>query len=89
MSGWLIFLRNRSHCVRYGGTISTSAPVLSGVIQGLVLGPTLFTAVINDLPNAITSRDMYLFADDDKAVGAASTANDRNAMKRDLQAVGD
>ena len=32
---------------------------------------------------------MYLFADDDKAVGAASTANDRNAMKRDLQAVGD
>ena len=83
------FLRNSSQCIRYGDTISASAPELPGVIQGYVIGPTLFTAVINDLPNVITSSDTYLCADDGKTVGATSTANDRDARQRDLQAVGD
>ena len=32
---------------------------------------------------------MYLFADDGKTVCATSSANDLDAMQRDLQAVGD
>ena len=87
------FLRNRSQCVRYGDTTSASvpasAPVSSDIMQGSVLGPTLLTAVINDLPNVITLSDKFLFANDGKAVGAASTANDGDAMQRDLQAVCD
>ena len=58
-------------------------------MQGSVLGHTLLTAVINDLPNVITLSDKFLFANDGKAVGAASSANDGDAMQRDLQAVCD
>ena len=83
------FLRNRSQCVCYGDTISASAPVLSGLIQWSVLEPRLVTAIINDLPNVITSRDMYLFAEDGKTVVAARTAYDQDAIQHDLQAVGD
>ena len=54
--------------------------MLLGVTQRSILGSTLFTAVINDLTNVITSSDMYLFADDGKTVGAVSTAHDRDAL---------
>ena len=63
--------------------------MLSGIIQGSVLGPTLLIAVINDFLNVITSSDMYLFAGDGETIGAASTANDRDAMQCYFQAVDD
>ena len=86
---WLAdFLRNRSQYVLYGGVTSLLSPVLSSVIQGSILGPTLFTGVINDLPSQLETCQMFLFADDGKAVGSARFTVDRDAVQRDLHTIG-
>ena len=58
------FLSGRQQKVFVDGATSTSAPVLSGVPQGSVLGPLLFLVYINDLPDHIKSSSVRLFADD-------------------------
>ena len=50
------FLTNRQQKVRVGGAISTPEPVVSGIPQGSILGPILFTIFINDLPDNIDSK---------------------------------
>ena len=45
------------------GVKSDWAPVLSGVPQGTVLGPLLFSLYINDITEDIDS-ELRLFADD-------------------------
>ena len=58
------FLTNRTQQVAIEGTLSSSAPVLSGVPQGTALGPLLFLTYINDLPDAVHHSSARLFADD-------------------------
>ena len=57
------FLGNRSQWVVIDGEESDSIPVNSGIPQGSVLGPILFLAYMNDLPDEISSQ-VRLFADD-------------------------
>jgi hypothetical protein len=57
------FLTERKQRVVVDGDHSQWVPVRSGVPQGTVLGPLLFLAYINDLPNNIRS-EVRLFADD-------------------------
>ena len=57
------FLDDRSQNVLLNGVKSDNIPVSSGVPQGSVLGPILFLAYINDLPEQVKSN-VRLFADD-------------------------
>ena len=57
------FLTGRTQRVVLEGKSSRVAAVSSGVPQGTVLGPLLFLAFINDLPDCVSS-EIRLFADD-------------------------
>ena len=57
------FLDNRKQTVVINGINKDEVPVSSGVPQASVLGPILFLAYINDLPEQVKSR-VRLFADD-------------------------
>jgi len=48
------FLKNKYQWVLVEGTLSEKAKVSSGVLQGSVLGPSLFLVYINDISNSIS-----------------------------------
>jgi len=57
--------------------------VTSGVPQGSVLGPVLFTMFVNDIPS-IVSSPVYLFADDTKLFHVIKNRDDQLALQNDL-----
>ena len=58
------FLTDRSQIVRLGSSFSRSLPVPSGVIQGSILGPTLFSIFINDIDKCLSYCQILKYADD-------------------------
>ena len=61
---WIdVFLCYRQQRVVVNGVKSDWAPVVSGVPQGTVLGPSLFSLQINDITAGIVS-EIRFFADD-------------------------
>jgi len=50
------FITGRSQCTKVGGTLSEFVDLLSGVIQGSVLGPLLFLTFINELAEILESQ---------------------------------
>ena len=59
------YLHNRTQKVRVNGAYSSTAPVLSGVPQGSVLGPALFLIFVADA-SEIIKNFISLYADDTK-----------------------
>ena len=77
------FLKHRVQRVVVGGEHSTWTDVVSGVPQGTVLGPLLFLAYINDLPQNISSS-VRLFADDCVLYRQIENQIDSEALQQDL-----
>ena len=62
---WLCnFLSNRKHCTKWNHVISESSMINSGVVQGLVLGPTLFLFAISDLKPLKPDNNYVKYAND-------------------------
>ena len=81
---WLkAFLSNRTQKVRVNGSESKWAPVLSGIPQGSILGPILFSLFVNDLPNEIQSL-ISLFADDTKIYIPLTSDDSAQQLQEDL-----
>jgi hypothetical protein len=60
------YLTNRHQRVTAQGSTSTTLTVTSGVPQGSIFSPVLFSLYVNDHPDAITSGHVAMFADDIK-----------------------
>jgi hypothetical protein len=86
-SAWIkSFLSNRTQQVVVDGEKSDVAPVTSGVPQGSVLGPILFLAYINDMPECVRSH-CRLFADDSIIYGNVNCIEDAEELQKDLNAL--
>ena len=83
--GWIgSFLSGRSQIVVLEGKSSSSAPVLSGVSRGSVLGPALFLIYINDLPEYVSNSTVRLFADDTLLYLTIHNSSDCTKLQDDL-----
>ena len=82
------FLNNRCQAVVVSGASSHSANVMSGVPQGSVLGPCLFFAYINDMPEKLSAL-AQLFADDTAEYRTISNGHNQAQLQEDLQWLAD
>ncbi|XP_051876029.1 RNA-directed DNA polymerase from mobile element jockey isoform X1 [Pristis pectinata] len=82
---WLV---DRKQRVEIKGSRSGWLPVTSGVPQGSVLGPLLFTLYINDLDDGINGF-VAKFADDTKTGGGVGSIEEIGRLQRDLDSLGE
>ncbi len=88
LNSWFAdFLSNRQQFVQIGYTRSALYPVVSGVVQGSVCGPQLFSLFVNDLVKVLKVLRMFLFADDSKSIGEVSSEKDCKLIQADLDSI--
>ena len=77
------FLSERTQFVTINGVASKEGKVTSGIPQGSVLGPLLFVAYINDLPQHALN-EVRIFADDTKLFARSEKTESRAALQEDI-----
>ena len=77
------YLNRRSQRVIVDGKYSEWSPVLSGVPEGSILGPILFTCYVADLPQHINSPCLS-YADDVKIFKRVVSIADAQSLQSDL-----
>jgi len=82
---WLV---NRKQRVTINGAKSEWKTVYSGVPQGSVLGPLLFSIFINDIDDKLKNC-ILKFADDSKLWGIANEKTGRETLQEDLDTLSD
>lgn len=78
------YLTDRKQQVLFNSLLSKYIRVSSGVTQGSHLGPIIFLLFINDLPTAINSSKVLMYADDVKLVYTFNDYNHHNNLQFDL-----
>ena len=63
LSWFCSYLAGRQQRLVVNGTCFTWSEVGSGVLQESILGPMLFLLFFNDMPNAVSSARIAMFAD--------------------------
>ena len=71
-------------CAKINQRFSGLLPVVSGVPQGSILGPLLFTLYINDLLQSLSVARPHLFADDTKCMHAIKDQTDHTSLQNDI-----
>jgi hypothetical protein len=86
MKGWIrAWLTGRTQVVIVQGEQSDESSVDSGVTQGTVLGPLLFTVHIDDIDDFVRWIELLKkFADDTKGLKLIRNLQDREALQRTL-----
>jgi len=77
------FLTGRRQQVKINNSTSSWKPVLSGVPQGSVLGPTLFAMFVADVPGKVRSL-ISMFADDTKMYAPLTDPTSTEKLNKDL-----
>ena len=84
--GWIeSYLSQRSQRVVLDGKHSDWIPVQSGVPEGSILGPILFTCYVADLPNQIKTSSLS-YADDVKIFHRIKSPEDARSLQANLTA---
>ena len=81
------FLSNRRQRVLINDSFPQLSPVTSGVPQGSVLGPLLFTIYVNELAPSCVSSSLLMFADDTKLFRCIRSKMDVAQLQHDINAL--